>query len=76
MLPTPNYILTEQVTIGNGFSDPKILPAGTFVRPIDKRWVPKHVLDSNMWFNDKVEVFCYTRFGIVPIAQKMLRRTG
>lgn len=75
MLPTPNYVLMEDVKI-HGSGDPQTLPAGTFIRPIDIRWVPKHIKDDNLWFNEKKQVYCYTSLGIIPISLDVIRRAS
>ena len=75
MMPTPNFVLMDYFTSGS-ISDQKILPPGTFVRPIDVRYVPDHVLNDPRWvfFNKEKEVFCYTSIGIVAIKKDLLRQ--
>ncbi len=76
MSQTPDYILTEDFNCSADFSQTKILSAGTFVRPIQFCYVPKHVLESKLgkFFNPKMEMFCYTRLGIVPIPKNIVRQ--
>lgn len=52
-----------------------VLPAGSFVCPIDWYYVPKHVKESDRyrWFDKETHSVCYTRFGLVPIAKRVLR---
>lgn len=71
----PNHMLAEAVTINMGPHDVKTLPAGAFVKPIDWRWLPKHLLDSFyfMWSNKDDDIPCYTQIGIVPIPRNKLR---
>jgi hypothetical protein len=76
MLPTPNFVLMSEYRPYMGSSsDPVVLPAGAFVRPIDLKYVPKHVIEDRRWssFNEKTEVFCYTRVGIIPIPIDAMR---
>lgn len=74
---TPNYILSEDVSIDRSIYDDKTLKAGTFVRPIEVQYVPKHVLENPRYafVDQEKEVFCYTRYGIVPIPRKYIRET-
>lgn len=78
-LPTPNYCLVSEYRIVQGAAvvDAKILPAGTFVRPIDYYYVPLHVREDKRWafFDRDKEVFCFTRWGIVPIPRDLIRET-
>jgi hypothetical protein len=67
-----NYRLKEDFYFGStygSYQDGKKLPAGTYIRPIDLSYVPNHVINDQRWrhFNSELEVFCYTRFGIIPI---------
>ena len=73
---TPNYALTEaySCTSNNG-GDYKVLDAGTFVRPIELRYVPKHVVEDHRWryFNPAEQIFCFTSIGIVPIPRDRIQ---
>lgn len=78
MLPrTPNYVLDRPHTFYRGGHDSRTLPAGSFVRPIELKYVPAHILDDEQWrwFNKEREVFCFTRYGIIPIPKEYLRET-
>ncbi len=72
---TPNYRLLEAHTVSNGPHDQRLLPAGSYVRPIELRYVPKHVIDDSRWtwFDGDIEVFCYCSLGIIPIPKKILK---
>lgn len=82
-MKTPNYVLIEDVQVNLGVAsggwnmpaDYKVLPAGSFVRPINYDYVPKHVLEDPKWknFNSEKEIFCYTKLGFIAIEKKMLR---
>lgn len=75
-MKTPNYVLTAAHTYHFGPHDTKVFDAGTFVRPIEKRWLPKHVLEhkDNRWVDHSREVFCYTRWGILLLPRNILRQ--
>lgn len=75
MSRTPNYVLTSPHTISMGPMDYKILDAGTFVTPLQLSYVPQHIIDDpfNKYHNDEVEVFCYTRHGVVSIPRRIIR---
>lgn len=55
--------------------DVKIIPAGTFVKPIELRYLPKHVVDDPRWneYDVEISVFCYTSYGIIPLPRSLLR---
>lgn len=75
-----DYCLSEEVHTqkdpNNIWSDPIVLQAGTFVKMIDERWVPKHVKDYkvNESFNPETDVYCYCSAGIVSIPRKSIRK--
>lgn len=74
-VPTPNYVLTEEFKWGSGV-DTFTMEAGTFIRPIDERWVPKHVTnDVRTKVKGKDDTYCMTpRCGIVPIPKRIIRQ--
>lgn len=58
------------------------LPAGSFIVPISEYYLPDHIkkLDAlDLWgkyrlsFKDEYQ-FCYTRVGIIPIPQPLIRK--
>lgn len=57
------------------WADPITLPAGLFVKPIEYRYVPKHVLEKyeNTGHDDSKCVFCYTSYGIISIPRELIR---
>lgn len=69
---TSNYALSESHTFISG-GDSRTLPQGAFVSPIDIYYVPQFILEKNPWFDKKVDIFCYTRFGMVPIPKHKVR---
>lgn len=76
-VPTPNYVLTEDFTVYAKFSSNTILPAGTFVRPIEVTWLPKHILElsEHLWFNPQKEIYVYTSAGIIIVPKDIVRKT-
>lgn len=74
---TADYTTIEDIRYYHGTSlhDYKVLPAGSFVRPIEVQYVPKHVLDKTQYrsFNKDVQVFCYCKYGIIPIDKSKFR---
>jgi hypothetical protein len=73
-LPTPNYVITETHTFtAVGGSNSRTLPAGAFVRPIEVRYLPKHILDRHRWYNIDSEVFVFTAYGIILIPRSIMR---
>ncbi len=74
---TPNYIISEAHSYHVGSTDTRTLEAGTFVRPIELPYVPKHVTENpqNRCFNKETDIYCYCRFGIIPIPRKIVRES-
>lgn len=72
-LPTSNYVLEQDFKIDNS----KVLPAGSFVRPIRYYYVPKHIKDEYPWTSEEgTQTFCYTYYGIVAIPTEYIRKVG
>ena len=76
-MATPDYVLTEDYNHYVGPHDTRILKAGSFVRPIEFEYLPKHITDNkdNAWaakYSSKS--FCYTFYGIILIPTELLRR--
>lgn len=69
---TPNYRLKEEVVISIDKYDSRVLPSGSFVRPIDLRYVPEHVIERNKGFNKDYHVFVYCRWGVFPVPKSAL----
>jgi hypothetical protein len=75
-IKTPNFVITQMfVWCPNRLAKTIELPAGSFVRPIEYQYVPKHVTEAPVWqdFDKNREVFCYTRFGIIALPKNILR---
>lgn len=74
---TPNYCLVEPHTYyANGYGgDHRDLPAGSWVRPIQIQYVPKHVTEDKRWsnFDPKSEIFVYCRFGIIAVPLNIVK---
>lgn len=71
MIKTPNYVLQEDHSFNQGTQDVRTLPAGTFVRPIEFRYLPRHITDKNQEYERSV--YCYTRYGIISIPRHKIR---
>lgn len=77
-MSTPDYVLTEDfehyLTRGG---EPLRLKAGSFVRPIEYGYLPTHIKndDTNHWdVKTGKKIYCYTRFGILPIPAELVAR--
>jgi hypothetical protein len=74
MSKTPNYCLASAYTIHLGLADSRVLPAGSYISPVQNKYLPRHVLDNPVWEIYGPEyVFCYTKYGFVPIPQNLIR---
>lgn len=76
-MSTPDHITTEETSIYiGGGRDPIVIPKGSFVRPIEYKWLPKHVQDDPKWATYSLDrfVFVYTKHGIVPIDKLSIRK--
>ena len=74
-IKTDNHAMKEAYTVFvPNHTDPIVIPEGTFVSPIEKRYVPKHVLDDPRWnfVNLKEEIFVYTKWGILPVPRRLV----
>lgn len=74
MSKTPTYALIAPHHV-KCRSDYIVLSEGTFVRPLSLEYVPQHVLEdrNNLYVDKTKEVFCYTRYGIVPIPRDIIK---
>lgn len=82
MSRTPNYRLNTDFSYSASPGmwanmDQKVIPAGSYVRPLELTYVPKHVVEDKRWefFNKDLDVFCYTKNGIIPIPRAYLSET-
>lgn len=66
----PTYITTEDVLINLD----KTLPAGSFVKPIDTRYLPRHILErhASSW-RDSEMMYVYCHYGIIRIDKFKVR---
>lgn len=71
-----DYCTSEKVVIIIDWNDSLTIPEMTFVKPIEIRWVPKHVVENPRWqsFNPDKDVFCYCHYGIIPIPRSKVRK--
>ncbi len=66
-IQSADYTLSDDVVIRVDVHDSITVPKGSFLKPFTLRWVPKHVKERWPFHDDKVEVFCYTKYGILPL---------
>lgn len=67
----PTYVTINDHVIYEGISGNKILPAHSFIRPIDWYYVPTHVMDDTKfkYANKEKEIICYTRYGMILLSR-------
>jgi len=80
-MATPDFILDDKWVIGSELgwqysSDSKVIPKGTFVRPIKFEYLPSHITKDVRNFDKKHYVFCYTPIGIHKIPKKLIRQVS
>lgn len=70
---TPNHALKEDYHFGP-LNDKRTLPRGSYVKVIEDRNLPKHILDSSdyKWLDPSLKAWCYTRYGIVAVDRNLL----
>lgn len=69
------YMLNESFPFESPTTKQTItLPPGTFVKPIEDVYLPKHVKESldYKYHDPKEVVFCYCSLGIIPIPKKII----
>jgi len=69
-------MLIEEYSIQNSDTKQTItLPAGSFVKPIQDVYLPKHVKESldYKYHDPRKDIFCYCRYGIIPVPKKIIR---
>ena len=72
---TPDFVLNEDFFFGPS-NDQKVIPAGSFVRPIEFKYVPKETISRAGFFSKADSQFCYTRYGILIIPKILIRSIG
>jgi len=77
-MKTPDYVLDEAYTHHQSWgTEGKTLPAGSFVRPIEFRYLPKEMRDEPKYQyieKDGTSYFCYTHIGIIAIPKDKVRK--
>lgn len=73
MAKVPTYILKEPYRFGP-LHDMKEMPQGSFIRPIELCYVPKHCFSgpAATYYSKERDVFCYTHYGIIPIPKNLV----
>lgn len=71
---TPNFRTTSDYSLTTGPYESKNIPGGSYVRPINTRWVPQHVLDDERWkhYHNSRYIFCHTKYGTYPLPVTIL----
>lgn len=73
----PEYITVEDTNVTSSSIEGKVLPAGSFVQPISKEYLPAHV-KSSMFYTLQYEyeefMFVYCHWGIVRIKRAAVRK--
>lgn len=70
---TPNYVMDKQFVHSLGKGDEITIPAGSFIQPLEFRYVPSHIKEEYSWVDKNHEQFCFTKWGIIPIPKRLLR---
>lgn len=75
-MKTPDYVIMEDALFNFGWHDTLTIPKGTFARPIQYHYLPKHVQEDHRFKGYSLErfVFCYTIYGVIPIERINLRQ--
>jgi hypothetical protein len=70
----PDYVTRDAITISYGFDQEKVLPAGSFVKPIRECYLPKHVTEDpkNRFFDPNVHLYVYCYYGFIYVEQKQI----
>jgi hypothetical protein len=76
-LPTPNYVLMEDTKVILAI-DSVVLPAGSFVRPINIYYLPAHIKANVRLYPVDLNkfVFCYTHYGITAVPISRIRKVS
>lgn len=74
---TPNFRLNNSFTWFLG-QDSRTLEKFSFVRPIEYRYVPQHVIENKQWchYNQDEYVFVYTKLGFVLVPKRYVEEIG
>jgi hypothetical protein len=69
------YVTDKEFTIDQGRFKGQVLPAHSFVKPIEDRWVPAEVKKSIIRYNwaQNPEIYVYCFYGIISIPKKLVR---
>ena len=70
-----DYMVTEDWNIWIDYNKSMTVHKGWFVKPIELRYLPKHIKDNDSWkrYMDASEyVFCYCSIGILPLPRRII----
>lgn len=73
----PHYRITKPFEVKLEYgqkTDTVTFPAGTFVRPVELKYLPEHIRNRQIpWpIVNKDPVWCYTRYGFHPIPRELI----
>ena len=74
-MATPNFIITDDYTYFVSINDSITLPKGTFVRPIEREYLPDHIVDDrpDVLLESKMK-YCYTPRGIIALPKRIIKQ--
>lgn len=74
-IKTANYTIIEEHRILTPDWKEKIIPAGTFVKPIHIYYLPDHIKKTNdyKYFVSATEQFVYCSYGIIVVPKHIIR---
>jgi hypothetical protein len=76
-LATPDYVLEEDYSHWINGRDQVLLKAGTFVRPIEFKYLPAEIrkeVGNEFVASMGTILFCYTSVGIISIPKSIVRK--
>lgn len=68
-------MIDQEVIVASDRWGSKVLPVGSFIRPLQLTYVPQHIIDKFPGFDKERQVFAYTKYGIVPVPKSIVRET-
>lgn len=78
-LKTTDYVLSVNVSVlKNERWDKLVIPAGTFVKPIETTYLPAHIKKGDLFklFMPATEIYVYCSYGMFPVPKDAIRSVG
>jgi hypothetical protein len=68
------YVIDRNYTVTIGPHYGKVLPAGSFIKPIDKYYLPDYIKKSieYLWLEFDY-TYCYTYYGMILVSNNLIR---